>query len=449
MVSQLRSERLIHSQVDRPAHYSWYVAGVLMVANLLAFIDRSVLSLLIEPIKQDLGVNDTAMGLLHGFAFSLFYAVLGIPIARLADRFNRRNIIMIGVGFWSIMTAVCGLAKSYSLLFLARVGVGAGEASLSPSAYSLLADYFSPRYLPVALGLFAAGIYLGNGIAIIGGGHLMAAMEAAGVVTIPLLGDVQPWQAVFLIIGACGIPVVLLLLSISEPARTGVSTNNDIPFKNVLRYVRKNLRCYLSLMLGFSLMILLGYGSGAWWPAFFQRTYGWSFAEIGTYFGLAVLIFGTAGSLAGGWLASWLRGRGYADANIRAAMIGAALLTPATIAAPLSPSGDIALVFIAMINFCAGIPFGGGYAAIQEATPARMRAQVSAIFLLAINLIGVGLGPVFIGLMTDFVFKDSASLRYALSAGAVFVSPLAFAVVAWGLPAYRQTVSRVDQWKNL
>jgi MFS family permease len=284
-------------------------------------------------------------------------------------------------------------------------------------------------------------------MAILGGGHLLQALNERGPIMWPVIGEVQPWQLTFFGIGLAGLPLAAILATIREPARKTVHKGTrEIPFREVLGFIRSNFRCHGALIAGFSLMIMLGYGSSAWWPAFFQRTYGWSFADIGTYFGLAVLIFGTAGALTGGWLSGWLRRRGHADANVRAALIGAALLLPASVLAPLSPTGTVALAFMAAINFCAGIPFGGGYAAIQEATPARIRAQVSAVFLLAINLIGVGLGPVAVGLITDKVFADPADLRYALSIAAIVVAPLSVLAIVWGLPAYRVAVERATDW---
>ncbi len=431
-----------------PAH-AWHVAVVLMLANMVAFLDRAILSLLMDPIKADLGASDAAMGLLHGFAFALLYSAAGVPIARLADRANRRNIIMAGFALWTAMTALCGLARTYAALFLARVGVGVGEASLAPAAYSILADYFPARRLPQAMGLFAAGIYLGNGIAIIGGGLLMEAFTRAGGAHWPLLGHLAPWQSTFVVAGLLGIPTMLLMLTVREPPRAaGARAAEHPPFAAVLGFLVRNWRCHGALILGFSLLIMLGYGSSAWWPAFFQRTHGWSFEDIGLRFGIVVLVFGTAGALAGGWLAAALRRRGRADANMLSAMIGAALLLPAYVAAPLAPNGQLALACLALVNFAAAIPFGGGYAAIQEATPAAIRAQVSALFLLSVNLIGVGLGPVLIGLVNDRFFARPEDLRYAILACALVIMPLAVAVLIAGRPAYAAATRAAGCWQT-
>lgn len=431
----------------RATPYAWYVATIFMVANMVAFIDRAILSLLMEPIKADLGASDAAMGLLHGFAFAILYSALGIPIARLADRSNRRNIILIGVMVWTVMTLACALARSYAMLFIARVGVGAGEATLAPASFSMLADYFPARQLAVALGLVAAGIYLGNGFAILGGGFLLQHFTDVGGADWPILGTLSPWQASFVVVAVLGMPLIALIASVREPQRTATQpSGGSVPFSEIGTYIRYNFRCHGSIILAFSLMIMLGYGSSAWWPAVFQRSFGWSFEQIGLRFGTITLVFGTAGAICGGWLASVLRQRGYQDANVRAALLGAAVLLPATIIAPLMPTGSAALAMLAVINLTAAIPFGGGYAAIQEATPAPFRAQMTAIFLLAINLIGVGLGPVLIGLATDIVFSDAADLRYAMALAAVVISPIAVATLVWGMPAYVGAVRAAEQF---
>src|ERR1043166_103231 len=180
--------------------YAWYVVGVLTIANVAGFVDRLILSLLVKPIKSDLAIPDTQMSLLMGLSFSVFYTVLGLPIGRLADRANRRNIMGIGVAVWSAMTALCGVAGSYSRLLLTRIGVGVGEATLTPPATSLLADYFPRETLGSAMSVMWAGVFLGSGLAYVVGGSVVAAAEAHPIVW-PIVGAVRPWQSVFFVVG--------------------------------------------------------------------------------------------------------------------------------------------------------------------------------------------------------------------------------------------------------
>ena len=414
--------------------YAWYVLGILTLANSFAFVDRQVLALLVEPIRRDLGASDTVMSLLYGISFSLFYVVIGLPMARLADRSNRRNIIAWSILAWSFMTMLCGMARSFTMLFVSRIGVGAGEAGLTPSAQSMLSDYFPPERRALALGIFAMGIYIGGGMALVIGGHVIVWLQGMAPLSLPFLGEVRPWQATFLIVGAPGLLLGLLAFSVREPARRGsTGTPRAVPFAEMGAHVSARRWSYIGIIGGLSLMILVGNGTGAWIPAFFARKFGWGPAEIGLRYGLVVFACGTVGTVCGGLVASALRRRGYLRANLAAATIGFAALIPVTIGFPLAPSPETALVLIGVMNFFAGFPFGGGYAALQEITPNRMRAQVSAVLMLFVNLIGAGLGPTLVALATDRVFADPAALPLSIALVSAVMSPLALGFIAIAL----------------
>ncbi len=416
---------------------AWYAAIILMLANTLAFVDRQALALLVQPIKNDLQVSDTAMSLLYGLSFTIFYVAVGIPVARLADRSNRRNIIAFSVFLWSGMTALCGLARSFPLLFAARVGVGAGEGGLSPSAYSLLADYFPKNKLPAAMGVYQMGIYLGGACALLIGGLISTVVPPGEEVVLPLVGALKGWHIVFLALGVPGLLLSLLLLTVREPVRQGVAGEGaKVPISHFLSHLGGRKRAYLGIALGFALMIFVGNGTGAWIPAFLERKYGWSTAEIGASYGLIVFFCGTSGALAGGFFASWLRGRGYERANLQTALIGFLVLIPVTIGFPLMPSAGLALILIGIMNFFAGFNFGGGLAALQELTPNRMRALLSALYMLTINLIGAALGPTAVALITDFWFGDPQRLPDALAITCAIASPLAVLALLIGMRGY-------------
>jgi MFS family permease len=425
--------------------YAWYVAIILTLANSFAFVDRQVLALLVEPLKADLGVSDTVISLLYGFSFSLFYVAIGLPMARFADRSNRRNIIVASIVVWSVMTAVCGLARSAGMLFLARVGVGAGEAGLTPSAQSILADYFPRDRLPAALGIFSMGIYIGGGMALMLGGLVIQSLSDMGAITLPLIGTIKPWQATFLIVGTPGVLLGLVALTIREPARRGVVGKPvSLPFAEMARHVKASLGSYVGIIIGLSLMILVGQGSTAWLPAFFERRYGWTSTEIGFNYGLVVFFCGMAGTLSGGFVASALRRRGHLRANLIAATFGFAVLVPLTIVFPMMPTGQSALTTIGVMIFFAGFPFGGGYAALQEITPNRMRAQIAACYMLGVNLIGAGLGPTAIALATDHIFGDPMALPKSLTLVAAVASPLALAFIALALVRHPAAIARLE-----
>lgn len=422
-----------------------YAAGalaLLTVAYALAFIDRQVLTLMVEDIQSDLKVGDSAMGLLTGFSFSLFYVVLGLPLARLMDSGVRRNIIAACIAMWSAMTAFCGTANSFFILFLARMGVGCGEAGITPGATSLLADYFPKRQLPSAMGIYTMGIYLGQGFALIIGGILLAWFASLGPQTFPVVGQLKPWQMVFFVYGIPGLILAALMLRLREPPRrkgpAAPSAAAKIPLKDVVVYLNRHRLAYAGIIIGFSLMILVGNGTSSWIPTFFMRKFHWTALEVGSRYGTLVIICGASGTLCGGLFASFLRKIGLATGNLIASLVGFIVLVPVTIVFPLMSDAWTALGLIGVMNFFAGFPFGGGLATLQEITPNAMRAQVAALYALCINLVGQGVGPLFIGNLTDFVFHDPGHLPQALAITSAVFSPLAVIFLAMGFVGFKR-----------
>ncbi len=433
-----------HAMTDAPPAgmaYAWYVVAILTLANSFAFVDRQVLALLVEPIRVDLGASDTEMSLLYGISFSLFYVMIGLPMARVADRSSRRVIIACSILAWSAMTMACGLARSFTLLFVSRVGVGAGEAGLTPSAHSMLSDYFPPERRALALGIYAMGIYIGGGLALLIGGFVIDWLQRIGTLDIPIVHAIKPWQATFVIVGAPGLLLGLIAFSIREPKRTGTHGKPEaVPFSTMWAHVRERRWSYVGIITGLSLMILVGNGTGAWIPAFFSRKFGWGPAEIGLRYGLVVFFCGTSGTVCGGLLAGAMRRRGLIRANLWSAALGFVALVPVTIAFPLVPSPLLALVLIGAMNFFAGFPFGGGYAALQEITPNAMRAQMTAVLMLFVSLIGAGLGPTLVALATDQWFGNPAALPWSISLVSAVMSPLALAFIALALVYHKKSI---------
>ncbi|MCB1845577.1 MAG: MFS transporter, partial [Halioglobus sp.] len=253
-----------------------YALLVLLLAYILSFIDRNVMAVLIGPIREDFAISDFQYSLLHGFAFSMFYIFLGLPIARLADRGSRKWVITAGVFFWSLMTCLCGVARSFGALFVARVGVGVGEAALSPPAYSLLSDYFDSAELPRALAVYTLGITLGGGLAYIIGGAVYDYFSAHGALHLPLLGELRPWQTTFVMVGLPGFMLVLLLSLMVEPERRdrpGAATGVEYSLAEIGGQLRRYWQAYASLILSVSLLAVLGYGTMAWYPEFLVRNH--------------------------------------------------------------------------------------------------------------------------------------------------------------------------------
>ena len=395
---------------------AWYIVGVLALAYTFSFIDRSILGLMVGPVRADLNISDTQFSLLHGLAFALFYTLLGIPIARLADATNRRNLIAAGIALWSLMTAACGLARSFGQLFLARVGVGIGEAALSPAAYSMIADIFPKKKLGRALGIYSSGVYLGTGLAFALGGVLVASIADGPPRSLPLIGEVAPWQLTFLIVGLPGLLVALLMFTFAEPPRpTRDGRAQGVPLKQVLETFNEHRATYLLHFVGFSMLTLLFNGTMAWVPEYFIRIHGLERGTVGLILGLIVMTLGSAGIIAGGLLSDRLSARGDLAAPINAALFGTVCLLPLGIAAPLVGSANLSLILFAPLLFFSSFPFGPAATALQLVTPPNRRAQISALYLFVVNLTGIGIGSTVTALFTDYVYRDDLKLHYSMA----------------------------------
>ncbi|AQZ36278.1 MFS transporter [Pseudomonas sp. LPH1] len=418
----------------------------MMVAYVLSFVDRQILNLLVEPIRRDLAINDTQMSLLMGLSFALFYTVCGIPLGRVADTRSRRGLIAVGILFWSAATAACGMAKLYWQFLLCRIGVGVGEAALSPAAYSLIADSFPAERRATAISVYSMGVYLGSGLAFLVGGLVIQFASAQGDVTLPVLGEVRPWQLIFLILGVAGVLFTLLMLAVKEPARRGAGAGVAVPLSEVGRYIRANRRTVLLHNFGFAGLAFAGYGSAAWVPTFYIRTYGWDAGQVGIVYGCIVAVFGCLGIVFGGRLADLMAKRGRSDANMRVGLYAALGALPMVVLFPLMETAFWASMLLAPAVFCLSMPFGVAPAAIQEIMPNSMRGQASAIYLFVITLIGLGVGPTAVALVTDFVFADDNALRYSLLIVTTLAVLMSIILLAKSLKPYRESVTRLEQW---
>lgn len=411
-----------------------------MLCYALSFIDRQVLSLLVQPIKRDLQLSDTQFGLLQGVAFAVFYTLVGLYMGKLADTRNRRRLIAAGVTAWSIMTALCGLSKSFLQLFVARVGVAVGESTLSPAAYSIIGDYFPPSKLGRAMSTYTVGVYLGAGLAFLVGGALIAVIPDR--VSLPLVGTLATWQMVFIVIGLPGVLFALLVLTIREPVRGryagsnagGQDTNAETTVARSLRYFARHWRFYAMHFCGFSMLTTVGYAFHSWVPAYFIRSLEWEASQVGLVYGTISILCAPAGVLSGGWFGDYLLRKGSRDAHIRAPIIGAACLClPAAIATtPLSPGVGVTLFLLTILQFFASFHGGMAVASLHSVTPVNMRAQATAAYLFSINLIGLGLGPLIVALITDYVLKNEAMVGTSLAiTGAIAIAlSLVFLLVA-------------------
>jgi MFS family permease len=435
--------------VSYGAAYRWYVVGFLTLASTVSTIDRQILALMIGPVKRDLGVSDTMMGLLGGLAFTLFYTVLTLPMAWAADRTDRRRIIGIGIFFWSIATMACGLAGKFWHLFAARATVGVGEATLGPAAISMLSDYFDRQRLPLAIAIFGAAPFIGVGLANLLGGVVVTWLEAMPHIALPVFGTMRSWQAMFVIVGAPGVLLALLTLTIREPKRIGRidAAAKGMTLREAVRFFAGRGRFLTFHFIGFTALAMQGWALFYWVIEFFLREHGADRARVGFTFGLIALVIGTAGGVFAGQLAARMMRQGRADATLRLVIVATCALIPVGVAAFLVPSYTVSMSLVAVAIFFMGWPNGLGTAALQFIVPNELRGQVMALYFVVVNFLSYSFGPLLGGLISDQVFGGK-SLGGTLALMAAVNYPIG-ALCMWRcLKHFRTALTAADAWRH-
>ncbi len=425
----------------RASGYAWYVCGVMLLTFALNYMDRTVISILVGPLERHFGMSDTAMGALQGAAFAVFYVLFGFPLARLADRSSRRNLLIIGTLIWCAATGCSGLARTVPELFLARIMVAVGESVVMPCAVSIIADYFPPVQRARALSVYSVGIYLGAALALGGGGAVLDRLGASSIV-VPVLGVLRPWSVVFVLGSALGVVLLPLLLTVKEPVRLrddGGEAEPPPSLSQVMGELRRKSRAVGGTMVGFALIALAASTLQAWLPTLFVRVHGWAIGTAGMRLGLMTVVLAPLGAIVGGGLADRFAAAGHADSKLVVGLVSALLSVGASVVVTLQ-SAMAAQVGAALLYFLVGFNFGIAQAALTELMPNRMRAFTSALYISMTNLFSATLGPLMIGVLNDDVFHDPSMIAQSLR----IVAPLAFAaaaaVLAWGRPAVRAAV---------
>jgi len=400
--------------------YAWYVVIVLTALYMLSFVDRTILSLLVGSIKRDLGISDTRIGLLQGLSFALFYTVMGLPLGRLADTRSRRNLIAAGVVVWSIFTSLCSAAKSFWSLFLTRIGVGVGEAGLSPAAYSLIADYFPPERLGVAISVYYMGVFLGSSLALLVGGVVVDTMAHVPTVTLPLLGTIASWRVTFLIVGLPGLVCALLVYTIREPLRRNMLRSAQgaparLSFAESFGQMRMRWQSLGGISLAMVFQSMANYALVSWGPTYFLRVHGWTPGQSGKALAAVLLISGCGGMYLGGRLSDRWQKLGLEEAPMRVMVVGAIgtilLLPVGTLLSDVR--WTMGLLFAGV--FFLALPMGISAAALQRIFPNQVRGVVSALYLFILNIGGQSLGPLLPGVFNDYLFHNGKMIGYSLS----------------------------------
>lgn len=427
---------------------------LLALAGTLSFIDRQILAVMIGPIKRDLGgLSDTQISLIIGVAFALIYSLASLPLARIADRYNRRNLIAAGIASWSAMTAMAGFANSFWQLFGARMGVGIGEASLGPATTSIVADYWERERLPLAYGIVAIAPFLGTGIASIVGGPLIDYLEARPKLSLPLFGEMYSWQSVLVLVGLPGILLALAMFTMREPVRlqTGRSeqeASSGYSWGELYEFVKSRWDYLWLHFLAYLCLSIQGFAFLTWVVEFFVRKHDWSRTQIGVTYGTIAIVAGIVGSIWAGYYAGRMIAQGRDDAPMRLTFIGSLLLGPLAIVMPLLGNAWLALLLVVPITFFMAMPSGLSNAALQAIAPGRMRGQLIAVYLICVSFISYAIAPLIIGLMNDYVFKSENAIDISLATLAAINYSVAALCLGFSLKPLRAHLKTAASWRT-
>jgi MFS family permease len=416
---------------------AWTVVALLLVAYTVSLIDRQILSLMVQPIRADLQISDTQLSLLHGLAFAIFYTLFGVFLGRAADKWSRRDMIIAGMTLWCLATAACGMASSFTQLFIARVFVGIGEATLSPAAFSMIADYFPKERRARAMSVYSMGVFWGSGLALVLGGLAITATSQASFIVLPVLGELQSWQAAFIVVGLPGLLVAALMIGVREPARRELSDQGS-RVSDTLAFFRANAAALVTMILAFGANGLINFGLASWAPTFFIRTFGWTAGQIGAVYGVILLACGSGGIFVGGWVADRFVAAGRSDGVLRTMRYSSLLMIPSLCLFSVVHSSTSALVALGLATFVLGLPTGLAPVALYAITPNQFRGQVTACYLFSVTLIGMALGATLIALATDYLFKNDMAVGHSLALVTSLAAALSYVCLTIS--------SRVQRW---
>jgi MFS family permease len=429
-----------------PPRVAWGMVGMLTFGYILSFVDRNILGLLVEPIKADLELTDTQIGLLLGPAFAIFYATMGLPFGYLADKKRRTWIIGFGVALWSAATVLSGFAKNFIQMFIARMSVGVGEATLGPCAMSMIADSFPEEQRAKPIAVYSTAASVGGAVASLVGAAVLTWAKSGEVMSVPLVGELKAWQFSFIIVGVPGLFLSLLFFLMREPPRriyTNVAEASSVSIGDTLKYIASRWVMLGGFVLVVCYMTIVSYSHG-WFPAMFERTWGWSAEKYALFNAAMLLLFAPLTINIAGWLADKWVAKGRYDVPIKITFFGAVIVLPTGVALPLMPSPELAFVFYSISTIGVAMMTAVAVTALLYIVPSAMRGQIVALYYMSISICGLMLGPTSVGLLSDYVFGPDG-LRYAAA-----LPPLIFGVPTIALMpfVYRKYMSEIAAMKN-
>jgi MFS family permease len=439
------------SDVSYPApSRAWYATAVLAFMFWMSVLDRFILALLVAPLRRDMGITDTQFALLNGTAFIVTFALLGLIAGALADRFSRRTIIFVGVTVWSLATAACGITQNFGQLFLARIGVGAGEACLNPCATSMITDFFPRERLTLATAMYAIGGTAGAGMAFLVGGTVIALVTQHDLFAVPLIGNVRSWQAVFILIGIPGSVLAFLIFTIREPVRRG--RTNLVPdgwswrgtYSALIKFMGRRRRFFFWHYMGFTFASAVVVGCVGWYPAHMARTFHMTTGRIGLTLGITIVCAGVLGKILCGRAVDALYKRGYRDAQFRWYVGCLLLAVPAGVVGTTSSHPEVFLAGVGiMVALLQPLP-ACAYASMNLITPNELRGAGVAMFNLFPGLIGSISGPVLIAVIAEHFFKGPTGIGFGMAVVIAVCCPLGAASLALGCRPMRDAVSAAE-----
>ena len=420
--------------------------AILVSLYAVAYLDRSIIALVAPALQADLGITATQLALLQGLGFVLFYAVLGLPLGALVDRVSRRGVIFCGVLVWSVAASLGGLSTSFSQLLLTRLGVGAGEAALSPAGYSMVADSAPRSRLAFMSAIFSSGAGIGSALSVLAGGVLMTWAVTRGGLTLPLIGQLAPWQAVLFLTGLPGLFLAPLIFLVREPPRRDRLSDQAVGWRQLAAFVRERRSFFTLCFAGIAIWQAMVYSANLWIPSRFVKEFGWRYADVGFVMAAITLCQPVAG-VAFGRLTSALVARGRLSAPLAVSAVCSIVSGVAYAAAFMAPQVQLFVLFL-LVAFVPTIPLALGATAVQMVSPNQYRGRLIALYTFVTTLSGAGLGPLLPALLSDGVFADEAMISESVAIVCGITGPLAAVLLLAALRPMSRAVTQAETWQS-